>query len=454
MAIDTRIVGAGKFDQTIREAHIHAKDGHVGILALTQPFLEFDPIVLPFLSSTGSLEMAVDARFSGTPEGVHNGGDSTLWTPTTVAGTWDFGATTHAHEGIITILTFGSLSGATMQVDGTNITNTTRTEGVDWTAETSNTVTATNLTAVLTNIAGISATSVANVITVVADPLSDITTFTESDPTNMPATAQSIDGTSTIDAAQALFTDSGAGSIALGSFVGISGQVYLTTFNEARNELLLQFRLGGVTVGDAIDLTDFVNPALLDEWQSFVILKESLGVTGETVDELTLTVVVTAGVAPNFFLDRMQVEASGGAVFTATPNLGTRFFLATFDLIMADALAGTVANGTMLGLSYDKLLGVSKLTAGGIVLTRFSEGKIAFRTSFSDLSEMLFGGLDILDSMSDGTNTMLKLRNTLPIPVALNEKVGDRIEITFAEDLSGLLTFKGLIRGNELLTRV
>ena len=207
-------------------------------------------------------------------------------------------------------------------------------------------------------------------------------------------------------------------------------------------------------VGDAIDLTDFVNPSLLDEWQSFVVLKESFGVASETVDELTLTVVVTSGVAPNFFLDSMQVEASGGAVFTVTPNLSTRFFIKTFEMIIADALAGTVANGTMPGLSYDKLLGISKLTLGGIVFTRFSNGKIAFREAFTDLADILFSGVDLIKEISDGTNTLIKLRNTLTEPAIMNEKAGDRMEITFAENLSDLLTFRALSRGDELLTRV
>lgn len=450
--VDVHIEGHGKEDRTLRDTDVELKDGHVGVKAFTIPFFDFDPKALPFINSVGSLEMAIDARFSGTPEGVHNGEDSTLWTASTITPTWDFSSTTHAHEGIITVTGFGSLSGATMQVDGTNITGTTRTEGVEWTAETSNEVTAGNLQTVLDTIGGISATVSGAVITVVADPLSDITTFTESDPTNMPATAQSIDGTGTVNGSQALFTDSG--SIDFDNFVAATGWVYLTTFNEARNELLVQFRLGGVIVGNEIDLTDFVNPALLDQWQQFVLIKSSFGIDGDVVDELTLTVNNTSGVSPNFYIDRMQVEETGGATFAATPGRGKRFFVTLFDLILADALAGTLSNGTMPALSYDQILGVSKLTLGGVTLTRFRKGEIAFRQNFTCIGDMMFGGIDIVTNISDGTNTFLKMRNTIPGPVQMDQKPGDRLELTFAEDLSGLLTFRALARGNELVGKI
>ncbi len=84
----------------------------------------------------------------------------------------------------ITIVTFGSLGSATVAIDINGTTNTL-TEGVDWDAETSNTVTATNLAAALNALTGITATSSGAVVTITVHPDYYAEDITLSDETNM-----------------------------------------------------------------------------------------------------------------------------------------------------------------------------------------------------------------------------------------------------------------------------
>ena len=75
-------------------AHVHKfpglKKNHAGQLVLQERFLQFNPEVHPFLNSSFGTAMNQNVAFSGTPEIIHNGGTSTEWTGTVLAGTWNF----------------------------------------------------------------------------------------------------------------------------------------------------------------------------------------------------------------------------------------------------------------------------------------------------------------------------------------------------------------------------
>lgn len=86
------------------EAKIHtpSEPGHEKIPGLVvynhnietgTPLLEF------FADETGSVEQNINASGAGTLTGVHNGGDTSLWTAAAVSGTWDFASTTQANSG-------------------------------------------------------------------------------------------------------------------------------------------------------------------------------------------------------------------------------------------------------------------------------------------------------------------------------------------------------------------
>jgi len=81
--------GSGK-SAHVRRFSTAKRDDNSGILSLTHPFLKFNPEFHPFLNDSFGTAMNQNISFSGTPEIIHNGGTSTEWTGTVIAGTWNF----------------------------------------------------------------------------------------------------------------------------------------------------------------------------------------------------------------------------------------------------------------------------------------------------------------------------------------------------------------------------
>jgi hypothetical protein len=83
------------------DAGVHFKqDVPPGLVAFTEPYRDFIAQTKPLLSeTTGGINANVDASFSGTPDGIHNGTDTALWTATAISGTWTFDSTGQAQAG-------------------------------------------------------------------------------------------------------------------------------------------------------------------------------------------------------------------------------------------------------------------------------------------------------------------------------------------------------------------
>jgi len=106
-------------------AHVHkfsgGKSKHAGVLTLQERFIRFKAdLFLVFLNDDFGAAMNQNVAFSGTPEGIHDGGDSTLWTAAIVQGTWDFADTTNPQAGTNCVsLTSGSNNDEATFADGT-----------------------------------------------------------------------------------------------------------------------------------------------------------------------------------------------------------------------------------------------------------------------------------------------------------------------------------------------
>lgn len=57
------------------------------------------PEVKPFFNPTYGFDLNQNGSSGGTPEAVHNGTDSTLWTASAISGTWNFASTSKARSG-------------------------------------------------------------------------------------------------------------------------------------------------------------------------------------------------------------------------------------------------------------------------------------------------------------------------------------------------------------------
>ena len=407
------------------------------------------PGVLDFVETDGSANMAIDGRFTTTPDLVHDGLDSTGWTASAVSGTWTFNSTTHAFQGLATVTDYTALSGDNVVINGTDITNSTLKEGVDWTAATSNDVTATNLALALNGVDGVTATATGAVVTLLIDtgaPGSpDITEFSTDAPSGLTVSAQSIDASATVNNDVASFA--APSSIDLTNFSAFSGYVYLDRFNPNRNSIRVQLLNNGVNVGNEVKIEDHVAPGDTDQWQRFVITKEILGVDTEEVDEVRITTRRFFAASPNYYLDLLTFERPGVQTFVAAPGEGEISEIIEILFTIVDPFDSRLANNSMNNLSHDKILSVNRLTNGIDLFTQKSGG-ISLSFVWKDLYDFLSSGLNITNVESDGTNTILTLDYRFNTPVVLNGDVGDKLVIVVKDDLSSFvrLNAKLLIR--------
>jgi len=113
MAGSFKLIGAN--DKVVSTVHTPSESGLgglPGLVAYTHSLETGTPLLKFFADETGSINQNINASGAGTLLSVHNGGDSSLWTANSEAGTWDFASTTQANTGTQSI-ELGSRNGDT-----------------------------------------------------------------------------------------------------------------------------------------------------------------------------------------------------------------------------------------------------------------------------------------------------------------------------------------------------
>lgn len=263
------------------------------------------------------------------------------------------------------------------------------------------------------------------------------------------AGTKSIDATATVDGDQALFTRSSP--IASGSYTALTGYIFLVSFNPAKHEVLMNFRLAGVDDGVSIDITTFVNTSLFNVWQKFSIPLTTFGVSG-SIDEMVVQTVRNASSPPDYYLDTMQLEEAGGKVYSVKANPGTRYEVSTLEITVAATLDTRLADATMLNLTWDEFFGLPALS-GGLTLRWIRKGVVQFSVNFKHVGDMLFTAFSILpdNSLCDGTESFIKLAAPLDEVAVVEDLFDDSIDITVSDNLESLLQLRVVTRGRELI---
>ena len=250
----------------------------------------------------------------------------------------------------------------------------------------------------------------------------------------------------------ATFDEETGYSIDMDGFTTLTGKINLSTYDEANNSLTVIFNLDGVSVGNSIDLNDHIDAGLIGSEQNFVIPKAEFGLLGQLVNGFTITVVRTGGGKPAFTLDDIQLEETGdAAVFKATTPVGTRYHITQIRIGLADNISGIITGSTttyptMPGLAYDAILGVSALS-NGIVFTRVQKGVTQFSVVLKKLGDFLTTGSNMVNMISDGTNTYITLMIEFPEPIILEGGDDSFMSYTINDDLSALLQFSAAALG-------
>jgi hypothetical protein len=306
-----------------------------------------------YVNETYGADMNQDASVGGSPEKIHDGIDSALYTAAALTGTWTFNSTAQAHAG---------------------------TNSIDATATTNN------------------------------------------------------------DEAQLV---KGA-NVTLANFVSFSGWIYLTGFDTrgTKHIQLYGWDTGtGLQVGNTINIDNYIDTTTFGSWQQFTIPFADFAFGSPTLDAVRFkTIDVGPGPPPNYYLDDLQWEQTGGSIIYAIePDNSDVWEVNNIHFNFADALASTLTDGTMPNIPYNTLLGVSALS-NGIVIRRTQDGEVTFNANIKHFMDLItLPSEKTILSGSDGTNTWLRVEIKFPTPFTLDGKHGDKLEIILSDDLSGLL---------------
>lgn len=353
MSINVKITDGVGYSKRVEIAESSRGYGQ-GLKTYSYDGLYYNLSARNYFNETNGSNMAVDSSFGGTPDGIHNGTDSVLWTASALSGSWIFNSTAQANSG-----------------------------------------------------------------------------------------TKSIDATSTTNNEQALFFRSSP--LNLSNYIAFTGFIYLTSWSAlGLKNIKIYLATGGSPVSDELNISNYIDITLLNAWQKIIIPLIDFNITNNSVDEIVITTVDSgAGSPPNYYLDDLQFEeTSGSLIYNIIPRYNEIWEVLNVSFNIVDAYDSTVVNGTVPGLPYNSILGVSALT-NGIQFQRISNQEILFNSNLKNTFDIISGASNITHFIaSDGTNTMLKITRTFSHPIRLVGKTEDQLRFILNDDLSGLLEFK------------
>lgn len=269
------------------------------------------------------------------------------------------------------------------------------------------------------------------------------------------STTQANSGTQSVETANASVSDTMQferyPDVDLSNFIGLSMFIYVTS-NWAASSADSVILYGWDTstssqVGTSIKLEDHFNETDFGEWQKLAIPLAHLNLIGETIDAFRIEISAKSGQGPIWYLDDFQLEETGGTTeFIIEAPKGTKYTISRLRFSFVDAYDAALVNNSMPNLSYDQILEEASL-ANGIGFSLVKDGISIFSTFIKNIGDSIKGGGDLINLISDGTNTCITLQTVLDSPAILDSRDHDKISITVNDDLTGLISFTSVAIG-------
>lgn len=265
----------------------------------------------------------------------------------------------------------------------------------------------------------------------------------------------SIDGSAAITNSVAQFAP-GAGSFSFTGYVAITGWVYLTSWKAGSHIDIYGWNTTtGTIVGTAVNIANYINTGTLNVWQRFIIPISDMNLTDQTINTLHIQVIGTP--PPDFFLDYIRIQETGGPIiYRLDPLYDETMHVCSLNFTFAGpytgitTVAGATENATFTNLSYDKILGLT--LTNGLIYIRIQNNKSVVSFNIKTLFDFLsLSNTDVVNFFGDGTNALLKLRLQFLYPVKLVGKTLDYISISVNDDLSSWLKFRSAACCNILI---
>ena len=243
----------------------------------------------------------------------------------------------------------------------------------------------------------------------------------------------------------------GAGTdIDMTNYVAFSMWINVDNNWTAATEVQFQGVVGAALAGNAVDLSDYFDYAQQDTWHFIIIPMADLGLSTTLIDAVRITQGSKGGPrGPTYYVDVLTLENTGGSIaYSVKPTAGTWFNINVFHIAMVDALAATLASGTMPALSYDKFLGMA--SNEGLKLEVYRDNVLVSGSSFrlGNLGDMLsMPDAEITNAIGDGTNTAISVERHQDCPMILKSEENDELRVTLEDNFSVLLMMRFSVMG-------
>jgi hypothetical protein len=204
-------------------------------------------------------------------------------------------------------------------------------------------------------------------------------------------------------------------------------------------------------VGNKVFIEDYFDETSFDVWQSVTIPLEDMSISISTISALRFEMEAQSGQTPDFYMDEVQIQETGGPIEFRTSHSADRRYLAhSFVVTMVDNIAGTLASaGGMTPITYNQFLGTT--VGNGLTLRSVYDGDIDFSGTISGVIDFMAVGFEITNRGTDGTNTFITLTANFKDPIILEgDPLDNYISMTVNDDLSGLVRFTAGLRGSYI----
>ena len=256
---------------------------------------------------------------------------------------------------------------------------------------------------------------------------------------------KSIDGTSTVGGNSMLLQADQ--SYSTGSYVAITGAIYLTGWAMNDDDIRVRIRLSGTNVGSPILLSTYIRQQEFGTWQPFSIPMSAFGAGTTNFNQITIETINDHAQSPNYYLDALQLEETGGSIiYTVTPNPNTIYRIGGFSFGLSDNIDVTA------GIDPAKILGVSSLPIG-IVSTTLVNSVFTFTSILKN--HMDFAVYPNVKINTGGTSSSTWITYSVDFnfwggtPLVLDSRTNDTASFIVNDDLSGLTYFRILTNGIE-----
>lgn len=266
--------------------------------------------------------------------------------------------------------------------------------------------------------------------------------------------AQAFTGTVSIDATATAANstaqlDNGAEPILdLSDFATLDGAIYIVSMGGGSDAQLFGWNTGtAAIVGNAINISTYVDTGITNIWQTFSIPLGDMGLSAASVDALR---IVTVGPpSPDYYLDAIEFggiasDSVGPTEFKIEPETGTWLHVHSLQISVADTYDSTLANATMPSIPYDGFLGVGTLV-NGILYRRMTGSEISFSVRIAQLLDfMQLPNTELTGFGGDDTTSWFTARITFAVPLLLKPPL-DNLSLVVRDDLSGLLSMRASV---------